>query len=231
MFVHDIVGGENNDIYQTLAIENLDRQYGFLRSVVVASLALQRPLLSVEVIKALNYHAISCLHAYAGEFRPCDVKAGERPCPAHFQVPALIHMFVDEVNRNWDQTDPILLATYVLWRINHIHPFVNGNGRTARAICYFVLCLKSGGWLPGQPILPELIRANRAAYVAALQHSHRTYGEGKLDLSLLQALLSQLINRQMLSADVPVPPTTSNGAITVPAAAASIPSTDAKPGE
>jgi fido (protein-threonine AMPylation protein) len=192
MIVYALVGREDNPVYQTLATENLDRQYGFLRSVVAASLSLERSLLSMEVIKALNYHAIACLHDYSGEFRPCPVIVGDRKPPEHYQVPALMHMFVDEVNRNWDVFDPITLATLVLWRINYIHPFINGNGRTARAACYFALCLRAGGWVAGEPILPELIRKNRAAYVAALQHAHRTYEAGQLDLSLLQALITQL---------------------------------------
>jgi fido (protein-threonine AMPylation protein) len=205
MFIHEIVGQEADPTYQRLSIENLDRQYGFLRSVAVASLGLGRPLLSLEVLLALNYHAIACLHAYAGELRPCPVFVGQRQCPQHFQVPALMHMFIDEVNRNWDATDPISLATYVLWRINYIHPFVNGNGRTARAACYYVLCLKANGWLAGEPILPELIRANRPAYVAALQHAHTTFESGKLDLSLLQALISQLVTQQIASAERAAP--------------------------
>jgi fido (protein-threonine AMPylation protein) len=207
MFLYELVGQEADPVYQNLAVENLDRQYGFLRSIVTASIALDRTLLSSEVLKALNYHAIACLHAYAGEFRPCPVVVGQRQPPQHFQVPALMDMFIDDVNRNWERLDPVTLATFVLWRVNYVHPFVNGNGRTARAACYFVLCLKSGGWLSGSAILPELIRANRAAYVAALQHAHTTFEGGKLDLSLLHALISQLINEQISS-----PPPTGGGA-------------------
>ncbi|HEY4944203.1 MAG TPA: Fic family protein [Rhizomicrobium sp.] len=210
MFVFDVVGTEAHAAYQSLSVANLDRQYGFLRSVVDASIALNRSLLSIEVIKALNYHAISCLHAYAGEFRPCPVTVGQRVPPQHYQVPALMNMFVDEVNRYWDRTDPVQLAAYVLWRINYVHPFVNGNGRAARAACYFVLCLKSGGLLGGDPILPELIRANRPAYVAALQLAHQSLETtGAPNLSLLHALLSQLVSQQLASAVQPAaaPPT------------------------
>jgi Fic family protein len=201
MIIHELVGREDHDVYQTLSAENLDRQYGFLRSFVSASLALNRPMLSIELIKALNYHAISCLHAYAGEFRPCPVFVGQRECPAHHRVPSLVGMFVDDVNRRWEEVDPIALATYVLWRINYIHPFVNGNGRTARAACYVVLSLKAGGLLGGDPILPELIRQNRPAYVAALQHAHTTFEAGAIDLGLLQALIAQLIAQQVSSAE------------------------------
>jgi Fic family protein len=109
--------------------------------------------------------------------------------------------FVNDLNRHWTAQDPVVLAAHALWRMNHIHPFINGNGRTARAASYFVLCVSAGGWLPGTPILPELIKANRPAYVAALQHadSART-ASGAPDLSQLHALLTQLLAEQIGSA-------------------------------
>jgi len=235
MFVYDILGTEKNPVYQTLAAENLDRQYSFLKSLVETSLALNRSMLSTEVILALNYHAISCLHAYAGQLRPCPVTVGKRtPCD-HYVVPGLMSMFVDEVNRAWDQTDPLVLAAYVLWRINYVHPFVNGNGRTARAACLYVLAMKLGGWPKGEPNLAELIRLNRPAYVAALQHAHATFEAGKLDLTLLHALLVQLLNQQAANAAASAsgkaaqPATASPTTTPLPGAVASIPSTGAKP--
>jgi hypothetical protein len=196
MFVHAVVGSEANPVYQNLSIENLDRQLSFLRSAVLASIGISRPLLSIEVIQALNYHAIACLHAYAGEFRPCPVTVGNYQPPQHYEVPALMAMFVDEVNRIWDATDPVVLSAYVLWKLNRIHPFINGNGRAARAACYFVLCLKSGGWIKGDPILPELIRQNRADYVAALKAVDASLEKGPLDLSSLHVLLVKLLEQQ-----------------------------------
>ena len=96
---------------------------------------------------------------------------------------------------------------YVLWKFNAIHPFINGNGRAARAACYFVLCLRSGGWLPGAPIVPELIRANRDEYVAALKSGDASSANGgKLDLSVLHALLARLIDQQIPKAEPPKPP-------------------------
>lgn len=76
-----------------------------------------------------------------------------------------MNAFVNEINRHLEATDALTLAAYCLWRLNHIHPFINGNGRTARALCYYVLCVKFGGPLPGAPILPELIRRDREQYV------------------------------------------------------------------
>ena len=109
--------------------------------------------------------------------------------------------FVNQVNRHWERTDPVALAAFVLWRLNYVHPFINGNGRTARAACYFVLCLKAERWLPGTTILPELIKANRDEYVAALQHATNSLEAGDLDLAPLHELLARLISMQLQSHD------------------------------
>lgn len=200
MFVFELVGSEAHPAYQKLAVENLDRQYSFLQSIVDASLALGQPMLSIEVIKALNYHAISCLHVSAGEFRPGPVTVGPYRPPLHFQVPAMMQMFTNQVNRFWDTFDPLSLAALVLWRLNHIHPFVNGNGRTARVTCYYILCLKAGGWLPGKKLLPERIVERRPDYVLALQAADASLAAGGLDLTQLQTLLTELLEAQLAEA-------------------------------
>ena len=111
-------------------------------------------------------------------------------------------MFIDEVNRSWEKADPVSLACFILWRLNHIHPFVNGNGRTARVASYYALCLKVGAWLPGDTLLPELLRRERPDYVAALKHADASIPTGNLDLSSLHALVTKLLNEQMGSVDV-----------------------------
>ena len=69
------------------------------------------------------------------------------------------------------------LGAYALWRLNWIHPFINGNGRTARALCHYIICLKLEGFPPkGQKPGPILIRENRAEYIAALEESTKRYG-------------------------------------------------------
>lgn len=202
MILFELFGNEQHPVYQELHISNGNRHYDFLRSIVNVAIKSNKALLSQTIIKAINYHAICCLHAYAGEYRPCEVEVGEHKPPGFFRVPALMDDFINDVNINWDRVDPIYLATYTLWRANYIHPFINGNGRTARAACYFVLCLKAGGWLLGEPILPELLRRERARYVIALQHAHTSLSEGQLDLGPLFELVTQLFQEQLAS----VPP-------------------------
>lgn len=199
MYIFEIVENETHPVYQKLAIENGVRQYDFLKSVVEAAVAIKRPFLSQSVLKALNFQAITCLHTNAGEYRPCEVKVGEHQPPPRYRVQALMDDFVNQVNREWDATDPVVLAAFVLWRLNYIHPFINGNGRTARAACYFVLCLKTNLWLPGDVTLPELITQHRDEYYAALRHADAMHTQAKLDLEPLHALLSNLLSQQLAS--------------------------------
>lgn len=202
MILFELAGGtEAHPVYEALEVSNGVRQYDFLRSIVQAAVDMGRPFLSEHIIKALNFQAITCLHTNAGEYRPCAVTVGTHNPPAHYRVEALMEDFVNVVNRNWDNFDPVALAAFVLWRLNFIHPFINGNGRTARAASYFVLCLRLGGWLPGNTILPELLRRDRAAYVDALQKADASLPN--LDLSELHALLSRLLQEQIAGAMTP----------------------------
>lgn len=122
---------------------------------------------------------------------------GDYQPPAQYRVAALMDDFVIVVNRSWDSADPVELASYVLWRLNHIHPFINGNGRTARAASYFTLCCKLGGWLEGERILPELLRENRGEYVAALKVADASAIGGHPDLSPLHGIIARLLAEQV----------------------------------
>ncbi len=210
MILSELVGDEHHPAYQALAVKNGERHYDFLRSIVQVSLMVGRPCLSTAIIKALNYHAIACLHVSAGEYRPCPVTVGKPPDqyipPEHYRVQALMDDMVNMVNRSWDGTDALKLATLVLWQMNAIHPFINGNGRTARAACYFVLCVKANGWLPGKTILPELLKIReRARYVAALKHADKTATTGAIELQPLHDLIAELLREQLASAAPPQP--------------------------
>ena len=163
MILHDITKTEYHPVYQRLEQANLLGLQAFLDSIIIASQEIKHPMISTVIIKALNHHAISCLHTHAGEYRQCPVHVGKGPeryePPPWFNVPDLMNAFVNEINYYLGyEEDPILLSAYSLWKLNHIHPFINGNGRTARALCYYVLCSGIGGLLPGYRVLPELIR-------------------------------------------------------------------------
>lgn len=106
--------------------------------------------------------------------------------------------FISVIHENWEILDhPTLLAAYALWRLNWIHPFVEGNGRTARAACYYLLCLKHGALLPGSKIVPERIRENRQPYYKALESADIAWEHGQFNVSALAAYLSDLLVDQL----------------------------------
>jgi Fic family protein len=101
------------------------------------------------------------------------------------------------VNENWGMTAAHLSA-YVMWRLNWIHPFFGGNGRTSRAVSYLVLCARLGFRLPGTRTIPDLIVERRAEYVNALQHADVQWEAGKLNLSVMEELMSSLLAEQLV---------------------------------
>lgn len=84
--------------------------------------------------------------------------------------------------------------------VNWIHPFTDGNGRTSRALAYYVLCAKIGYRLSGHETVPEQIAADKRPYYAALEAADLSLAAGQLDLSALEALLDSHLATQLLSA-------------------------------
>ena len=207
MILHDFTGTENHPAYQYLESSNSLRLQHFLDSIIVASKRIEHPVVSTVIIKALNYHAISCLHSNAGKYRMFEVQVGSgcgvyNP-PPWFNVPDLMNAFVNDLNyRLGEKADPFLLSAYSLWRLNHIHPFINGNGRTARALCYYVLCSGLGGLLTGSKVLPELINSNRTKYVRHLKRLDKALSDSQKfsqEMAKLRDFIANLISQQLNS--------------------------------
>lgn len=92
---------------------------------------------------------------------------------------------------------PTMLPAYALWRLNWIHPFIEGNGRTARAACYYLICLRQGRLLTGRKIVPERIRENREPYYAALQAADFHWADGQFNVEELADYLADLLEDQL----------------------------------
>ncbi|MEX0971505.1 MAG: Fic family protein [Paracoccaceae bacterium] len=196
----DILGGEDNPTYKELEVSNTDRHLSFLKSITETAIRVKKPFLSSQVLRALNYHAIACLHTHPGEYRPCEVGVGDYVPPQMYRVQGLMDDFINTVNLNWTSLDAVSLATFALWRLCNIHPFINGNGRTARAVAHFIICTKYDGWLPGDKVLPQLLKDNRPELILNLQAADESVKKGSLDLSSLFDMVSRLLQEQLNSA-------------------------------
>ena len=119
--------------------------------------------------------------------------------PPHFKdVPNEMDRFFSVIHENWTIVDhPTQLAAYALWRLNWIHPFIEGNGRTARAACYYLICMRQGRLLGGKNTVPERIRANRDPYIAGLKAADLGWEQGQYDVTELTVYLEQLLKGQI----------------------------------
>jgi len=161
----------------------------------------ERPFqLRPSLILKLNRDALEGISAYAGNYRPAgiEIKGSEhRPVGAHL-VPEKVEELCDYVNANWTSS-PLHLAAYILWRLNWVHPFVDGNGRTARALAYLALCVRLGYRLPGTRTIPDQIAENKPPYYRALEAADKAAQAGKIDIGEMEELLSRLLANQLVS--------------------------------
>jgi Fic family protein len=124
----------------------------------------ERPFrLRSNVVLRLHKAALEGLHALAGTWRNTPVKiggSGHQP-PAEAFVSEEVELMCAYVNDHWKDKSAVHLCAYVLWKLNWIHPFSDGNGRTARAVAYVVLSIKLDSLLPGSPTIPEQIAGDK----------------------------------------------------------------------
>jgi Fic family protein len=143
--------------------------------------------------------ALAGISGYAGNYRPSDVaiKASQHNPPGAYLVPELVEDMCEYVNDEWETATAIHLAAYVMWRLNWIHPFADGNGRTSRITSYVVMTIKSGFILPGSPSIPDQIVSDRRGYFDALDKADAAWREDRLDVSAMEELLGAMLARQL----------------------------------
>lgn len=152
-----------------------------------------------SAILALHREALEGLSPYAGNWRPASVGiqgSAHEPVGAHL-VPSMIEEMCDYVNDQWGAKTAIHLASYIMWKLNWIHPFSDGNGRTSRITSYVVLSVRAGYVLPGTHTIPDQIVVNRKPYFDALEAADTAWKGGALDLAAMEELLERLLAVQL----------------------------------
>ena len=86
--------------------------------------------------------------------------------PKAEQVPVLMKGMVDALHEKWDSLHPVKLAAFAHRKLVDIHPFADGNGRTARLLMNLILVNR------GYPIvsIPPVLRLE---YINALKAAQR----------------------------------------------------------
>ncbi len=193
---------EHDQLYDRIEEKNLLRQYDLLTNCIEIGLIKGIDSFDKYTLWALNAAATSNICQHGGRFRRQPIYVGDH-IPPHFdKVPDYMDEFISFIHENWHiSDDPTTLAAYTLWRINWIHPFIEGNGRTARAACYYILCMRAGRLLGGSKTVPERIRENRAPYYEALSEADQNWENGHINVKRLAGYLANLLRLQVLNID------------------------------
>ena len=87
--------------------------------------------------------------------------------PPAYEVPALMKELSDEIKNKWDSAHTVSLAAYAHQRLVDIHPFEDGNGRTARLLMNLILINKGYQIVSIPPVM-------RQEYIAAIIKGRRS---------------------------------------------------------
>lgn len=105
----------------------------------------------------------------AGKYRTENVVIGGaiHIPPKHYEIDLLMKNLIIEYREEWQSFHPIVRATLLHGEFVKIHPFIDGNGRTARLLLNFEL-MKDG-------YVPIIIKKeNRSRYYEVLDYAHTT---------------------------------------------------------
>ena len=189
---------DNPTLYRKIQEQNLLRQYDLLSNCIEIGLEKGIEAFDKYALWALNYSAVANIAQFGGRYREDPIYVGNHTPPHFKEVPNLMDRLFSVIHENWTIVDhPTSLAAYALCRLNWIHPFVEGNGRTARAACYYLICMKHGKLLPGKKTVPERIREDRTPYYEALKAADRAWDDGNLDVSVMAQYLEALLKGQL----------------------------------
>ncbi len=192
---------DDPQLFTRIQEQNLLRQYDLLTNCIEIGLKKGIEAFDKYTLWSLNASAVANIAQFGGRFREQPIYVGKH-IPPHFKdVPNLMDQCLSVIHENWDIMDhPTLLPAYALWRLNWIHPFIEGNGRTARAACYFLMCMRVGRLLPGKKIVPERIREDREPYYEALKEADHHWSDGHFNVDRLASYLQELLTEQLRDA-------------------------------
>ena len=139
---------------------------------------------TVATVRRLNALALRGLevgnHVVAGETRRADVVVGRYRCPDWRSVDRLLALYCGELARFPAPADnraafAILKALFAHVHLAWIHPFGDGNGRTARLIEHAIL-LEAGLPRPACHLLSDHYNRTRTAYYRQLERTGQAEG-------------------------------------------------------
>jgi Fic family protein len=177
-------------LYEHLEAINHYQAIGFIIDLVKTGEPLTRQ--NLLTLHGLILHGID--RDNAGRFRqvPVIISGSQHTPPQPWHIESLMEEYFEFYQNNQTQLHPIILAAEMHERLATIHPFIDGNGRTARLVMNLIL-LQSG--FPIANISGE--SQLRLAYYNALEKCNLS--QDKTDFYLLVASYVRLSLERLLN--------------------------------
>lgn len=155
-------------------------------------------VISSALICELNSLAMHGIVPSPGSYRPDGesfITGSHHIPPPCEKIPALIEDFCSQTNQLIADRDPFEASAYVFWRLVWIHPFVDGNGRTSRALGYLVLSVLLGVDIDGKETLLEKLQEyhTKKRYYECLRKADWAWKtQRKVNVSEMNMLLQEV---------------------------------------
>lgn len=176
------------DVLETL---DLNVAYNYMQD-----LAAHKQPLTQQIIRNLNRFVTTKTAAdlgTAGEYRAINVCPNglkNHPYVDPFDIRSQMAELIDWANTARDQLHPVVYAADLHQKFVSIHPFADGNGRTARLL--MSLALTEAGY-PVINIQPDKISRN--AYMDALEHARQTGDLTEFETIIMRYAKETLLTR------------------------------------
>lgn len=139
--------------------------------------AKQKTAITPEFVKQINARvmsntgsvtntALGSFDSSQGDYRLLNVAAGGHYFASYDKVPALTKNLCEILNEQINQPDMYKLAFMAHYELVAIHPYADGNGRTARLLMNYILAYHD------KPLV-IVQKKDRAAYIESLNESRK----------------------------------------------------------
>lgn len=119
--------------------------------------------------------------------------------PSHTMVPTLMDNLFNWMQKAKEDVNPLILSSIFHYEFVFIHPFSDGNGRTARLWQTAIL----SDWEPTFKYMPieSMIKRNQDEYYKAIQHCNNT-GNSNVFIEFMLKMINETIEEMINSKDL-----------------------------
>lgn len=184
LVINDGLTVKGKSLQDHLEAKNHDQAIHFLYDLVEYE---KRQTISEQLIRSLQQVIIKDIEDNeAGKYRSGNVMitGSKHKPPQASEIPYLMQEFVVWVKKNFSKMHPVILASQAHHKLVHIHPFTDGNGRTARLFMNLILMQH------GYPVV-VILKNERKKYYNALEKADKGH------INDIEKLIAQAVERSL----------------------------------